>query len=129
MTGLTVEAEDGETNMFGRKVKTMQTGITITGNAITGTLKYISSGAIAQDWGAGHFLCLKVSDADPTKSVKIGLNPSVGSGLLQIDGDKNGVFKVTDKNLQKFAVLQNEGGNTLLQQFDLSGLTLEDPPA
>lgn len=129
MTGLTVEAEDGETNIFGRKVKTMQTGITITGNAITGTLKYLSSGAIAQDWGAGHFICLKVSDADPSKSVKIGLNPSDGTGLLQIDNDKNGVFKVTDKDTQRFAVLQNESGNTLLQQFDLSGLTLEAPPA
>lgn len=129
MTGLTVEAEDGETNIFGRKVKTMQTGITITGNAITGTLKYLSSGAIAQDWGAGHFICLKVSDADPSKSVKIGLNPSQSSGLVQIDEDKNGVFKVTDKDTQRFAVLQNESGNTLLQQFDLSGLTLEAPPA
>lgn len=129
MTGLTVEAEDGETNIFGRKVKTMQTGITITGNAITGTLKYLSSGAIAQDWGAGHFICLKVSDADPSKSVKIGLNPSDGTGLIQIDNDKNGVFKVTDKDTQRFAVLQNESGNTLLQQFDLSGLTLEAPPA
>ena len=107
----------------------MQTGITITGNAITGTLKYLSSGAIAQDWGAGHFICLKVSDADPSKSVKIGLNPSAGTGLLQIDNDKNGVFKVTDKDTQRFAVLQNESGNTLLQQFDLSGLTLEAPPA
>lgn len=129
MTGLTVEAEDGETNIFGRKVKTMQTGITITGNAITGTLKYLSSGAIAQDWGAGHFICMKVSDADPSKSVKIGLNPSDGTGLIQIDNDKNGVFKVTDKDTQRFAVLQNESGNTLLQQFDLSGLTLEAPPA
>ena len=129
MTGLTVEAEDGETNIFGRKVKTMQTGITITGNAITGTLKYLSSGAIAQDWGAGHFICLKVSDADLSKSVKIGLNPSAGTGLLQIDNDKNGVFKVTDKDTQRFVVLQNESGNTLLQQFDLSGLTLEAPPA
>lgn len=107
----------------------MQTGITITGNAITGTLKYLSSGAIAQDWGPGHFICLKVPDADPTKVVKIGLNPSAGTGLLQIDGDKNGVFKVTDKGIQRFAILQNENGNTLLQQFDLSGLTLEAPPA
>lgn len=129
MTGLTVEAEDGETNMFGRKVKTMQTGITITGNAITGTLKYISSGAIAQDWGAGYFLNLKFPDADYTKTVKVGLNPSQGSGLVQIDSDKNGVFKVTDKDLQKFVILQKDGLSTLLQSFDLSGLTLEDPPA
>lgn len=126
MTGLTVEAEDGETSLFGRKVKTMQTGITIADGAITGTLKYISSGAIAQDWGAGNFLCLKVPDADITNmTVKVGLNPSEGSGLVALDSDKNGVFKVTDKDLQKFVVLQQDGINTKIQTFDLSGLTLE----
>lgn len=126
MTGLTVEAEDGETSLFGRKVKTMQTGITIADGAITGTLKYISSGAIAQDWGAGNFLCLKVPDADITNmTVKVGLNPSQGSGLVALDADKNGVFKVTDKDLQKFVVLQQDGVNTKIQTFDLSGLTLE----
>lgn len=126
MTGLTVEAEDGETSLFGRKVKTMQTGITISGNAITGTLKYISSGAIAQDWGAGNFICLKIPDADVTNmTVKVGLNPSQGSGLVALDADKNGVFKVTDKDTQKFVVLQQDGVKTKLQEFDLSGLTIE----
>ena len=126
MTGLTVEAEDGETSLFGRKVKTMQTGITIADGAITGTLKYISSGAIAQDWGPGNFLCLKVPDADITNmTVKVGLNPSQGSGLVALDADKNGVFKVTDKDLQKFVVLQQDGVNTKIQTFDLSGLICE----
>ena len=126
MTGLTVEAEDGETSLFGRKVKTMQTGITIADGAITGTLKYISSGAIAQDWGPGNFLCLKVPDADITNmTVKVGLNPSEGSGLVALDSDKNGVFKITDKNVQKFMVLQQNGAQQKLQEFDLSGLTLE----
>lgn len=126
MTGLTVEAEDGETSLFGRKVKTMQTGITIADGAITGTLKYISSGAIAQDWGPGNFLCLKVPDADITNmTVRVGLNPSQGSGLVALDSDKNGVFKVTDKNTQKFVVLQQDGVKTKLQEFDLSGLTIE----
>ena len=104
----------------------MQTGITVTGNAITGTLKYISSGAIAQDWGAGNFLCLKFPDADlDTTVVKVGLNPSVGSGLIALDSDKNGVFKVTDKNTQKFAVLQQKGEAVSLVLYDLSGLTCE----
>lgn len=126
MTSLTVEAEDGETSLFGRKVKTMQTGITINDNAITGTLKYISSGAIAQDWGPGNFLCLKVPDADITNmTVKVGLNPSAGSGLVALDADKNGVFKVTDKDTQKFVILQQDGAKTKLQEFDLSGLTIE----
>lgn len=104
----------------------MQTGITIANGAVTGTLKYISSGAIAQDWGPGNFLCLKFPDADiTTKTVKVGLNPSQGSGLVALDADKNGVFKVTDKDLQKFVVLQQDGVNTKIQTFDLSGLACE----
>ena len=30
--------------------------VTVTGNKITGTLKYLSTGTIASDWGAGYFL-------------------------------------------------------------------------
>ena len=104
----------------------MQSGITVTGNAITGTLKYIASGAIADDWGPGNFICLKFPDADiTTKTVKVGLNPTQGSGLVALDADKNGVFKVTDKNVQKFVVLQTDGAAYSLQEFDLSGLTCE----
>lgn len=126
MTGVTVEAESGNTTIFGRKVSTMQSGITVANGAITGTLKYIASGAIADDWGPGNFICLKFPDADiTTKTVKVGLNPSQGSGLVALDADKNGVFKVTDKDTQKFVVLQIDGANTSLQEFDLSGLTCE----
>ena len=126
MTGVTVEAENGNTELFGRKVSTMQTGITVASGAITGTLKYISSGAIAQDWGAGNFLCLKFPDADIANlTVKVGLNPSEGSGLVALDADKNGVFKITDKNRQQFVVLQQNGTNSTVQSFDLSGLTCE----
>lgn len=104
----------------------MQTGITVTGNAITGTLKYISTGAIAQDWGPGNFIVLKFPDADITNmTVKVGLNPSEGSGLVALDADKNGVFKITNKDTQKFVVLQQDGLAHKLQEFDLSGLTLE----
>ena len=125
MTGVTAEAENGNTTIFGRKVSTMQTGITVSGNAITGTLKYIASGAIADDSGAGNFICLKFPDADLTKTVKVGLNPSQGSGLVALDADKNGVFKVTDKNAQKFVILQLDGDAYSMQEFDLSGLTCE----
>lgn len=126
MTGVTVEAENGNTTIFGRKVSTMQTGITVTGSAITGTLKYLASGAIADDWGPGNFLCLKFPDADiETTVVKVGLNPSQSSGIVELDSDKNGVFKVTDKNAQQFIVVQRKGDAVSVQSFDLSGLTCE----
>ena len=63
-------------------------------------------------------------DADAT-SVLVGLEPSEGSGLVELinDPDKNGVFKITDKNKQKLVVVQKCAGFNLIQRFDLSGLT------
>lgn len=55
------------------------------------------------------------------------MQPSQGSGLVEIinDPDKNGVFKVTDKNIQKFVIVQTDGKSTTTTIYDLSGLTLE----
>lgn len=107
----------------------MQTGVTVANGAITGTLHYLSSGQLVTDWGAGNFLALKFTDIDSdATSVKVGLEPSVSSGLVEIinDPDKNGVFKITDKDAQKFVVVQSDGVFTRKQTWDLSGLTVED---
>ena len=107
----------------------MQSGISVSDNAITGTLKYLSSGQLVTDWGAGNFLALKFSGTDPrATSVKVGLAPSEGSGLVELidDPDQNGVFKITNKDVQKFKVVVSDGTNTTVQTFDLSGLTVED---
>ena len=36
----------------------------------------------------------------------------------------NGVFKVTDKDVQDFLVVQTDGAKSGVQAYDLSGLTL-----
>ena len=119
--------------MFGTQVKDIQTGVTVANGAITGTLKYLSTGALATDWGAGNFLAVKFTniDSDAT-SVLVGLEPSAGGGLVELinDPDKNGVFKITDKNTQKLKIVQSAKGSdgstyTNVQTFDLSGLTCE----
>lgn len=99
-------------------------------SAITGTLKYMSeSNAITDVWGPGNFIALEFDDIDPEAvSIKVGLEPSQGSGLVEIinDPDKDGVFKVTDKNAQNFKVVQTDAdGKVKIQRFDLSGLTCE----
>lgn len=104
----------------------MQTGLNVANSAITGTLKYINSGTLATDWGAGNFMALKFTNIDEdATSVKVGMEPSMGSGLVEIltDPDKNGVFKVTNKS-QKFVVVSTVNGFTNKQIYDLSGLTL-----
>lgn len=116
--------------MFGYHVSDLQNNdVTVTDGKIAGTLKYIDEGSLADTWGAGNFVALKFTDLDADAvSVKVGLDPSQGSGLVEIidDPDKNGAFKVTNKNTQKFKVVQEtEDGRTLTQTFDLSELVLE----
>lgn len=109
----------------------MQTGLNIANGKATGTLKYYAepSSAIVTRWGAGNFIVVNLADNDFTglTSVKIGMNPSQGSGLQEIinDPDKNGVFKVTDASTQKFVVESTDGTYTKKQEIDLSDLTCE----
>lgn len=108
----------------------MQTGLNVANGKITGTLKYIDGGISPSGplSGSGNFMALKFSniDADAT-SVLVGLEPSVGTGLVELinDPDKNGVFKITDKNTQKFVVVQKVNGFDYRQEFDLSELTCQ----
>ena len=116
-------------DLWGTPVSDVQTNVTIENNAISGTLKYVDSGALADGWGAGNFLALDLSsnDFDDLTSVKVGMEPSAGSGLVELinDPDKNGVFKVTDKYNQKFVIVSTDGKNAVTQKYALSGLTLE----
>ena len=107
--------------------------VAVSGNAITGTLKFIEGGLSPAGplSGDGYFLALKLSniDADAT-SVKVGLSPSEGTGLVEIidDPDKNLVAKITNNNTQIFVVEQSDNkGNKRTQKFSLAGLTLEEP--
>lgn len=107
----------------------MQTNVAVSNGKVTGTLKYVDSGALAHDWGAGNFLVLKWTDPDQhAESLKVGLNPSEGSGLIECidDTDRNGVFKITDPEKQKFIVLSaGTGYGSTRQEFDLSELVLQ----
>lgn len=129
MTGVTVSAVDSDTDFWGTTASDMQTGITVANGAITGTLKKLTSGQLVTDWGEGYFLGLAFTDLDSrAATVKVGLRPSQGSGLVDIvpDPDRMGVFKITDKDAQKFVVESADtSGTKTTQVFDLSGLTLE----
>lgn len=105
----------------------MQSDITISGSTITGTLKYLGTdNAITQVWGYGNFIALKFPDADIENSiVKVSLEPSAGSGLVELDSDKNGIFKISDKMSQKLVVSITKDGETVVQRYDLSGLTCQ----
>ena len=122
---ISVLPEDSSSELFGTAVSDMQSGIVISNNAITGTLKYLSSGSLVTTFGAGNFIALKfVNPNENIKSIRVGLNPSEGTGLVELDADMNGVFKITNKDTQVFEVVSTDGTTTKTQTFDLSGLTL-----
>ena len=80
-------------------------------------------------WGPGYFFAFKITgeDAKSTKTL-VGLEPSAGSGLVDIHGDleMNGIAKITDPKTQRFKVIQSDNaGHRNVQYYDLSGLVLE----
>lgn len=111
---------------WGTNVSDMQSDIAVADGKITGTLKYLDSGQLVTDWGAGNFMALKFTVPEQATSCKVGLDPSEGSGLVELDDDKDGVFKVTDNEEQKFVVVTTDGVHTLRQEFSLADLTCLD---
>ena len=104
----------------------MQTSIAVADGAITGTLKYLSSGQLVTDWGAGNFMALAFTESDDSvTAVYAGLNPSVSSGIQKLDSDMDGVFKVTDKDKQVLELVEIKGGFAYPSTYDLSGLTCQ----
>lgn len=108
----------------------MQTGVSVANERVTGTIKYFDTpGEIVDYWGPGNFFAFKISNIDSNAtSCKVGLEPSDGTGLVEIinDPDKNGIAKLNPAKKQKFKVVQTDNaGHRNVQYYDLSGLTLE----
>ena len=129
---ITLSALAGTTDLWGTLVSSIQNDITVTGDKITGTLYPVTEGALPAKWGEGYFIAIQftASSWTPYTSVKVGMDPSESSGLVELinDPDKAGVFKVTDKDIQLVAVLGTDGKDVLYRTYDISGLTLSDTP-
>lgn len=111
-----------------KKVSDMQENIIIGDDKITGTLKFIKGGIAPSGIlaGDGYFMALKFSDVDASAtSKKVGLVPSEGSGLVELDEDMNAFMKITDITKQVFEVVITDGTRTGVQKFDLSELELK----
>lgn len=114
-----------------KKPEDFQSDVTVSDGKIYGTLTYIEdglspSGPLA---GSGYFLALKWNNpAENTTSLKVGLVPSTsGMDLIEClsDTDRNGVFKITDKDSQVFVIETTKDGVVQHRAYDLSKLVLE----
>lgn len=112
-------------------VTDLQSGVVVSGDKVTGTLKYQgTSNPITDVWGNGYFVGLKftANDWDDYTSVLVGLEPSAGSGLVEIKDDDthDGVFKITNKNTQKFVVRATNSIETIEKKYSLANLVLQN---
>ena len=131
-TGVTIKAEAGDTTFpwTDYTPSDFQSDVAVSDDDITGTLMFIEgglspSGPLAGD---GNFIALKFN-ADWSKytSVKIGLDPSEGTGLVEIidDPDKNAVIKITNKQQIFKVVATLTDGTIITDEYSLATLVLE----
>lgn len=117
---VTVAPESADSVLFDLTVGNIQDDITITGDQITGTLKYVASGSSVDYWHTHYFLALKFSDAPQGATIKTGIK-----GLVELDADMNCLYAITDLNLP-IKVIQTTANSVINKSFDLSKLVLEE---
>ena len=124
---ITVKATATE-EMFDHQIADLQENVVINGNKIYGKLKFVADGKLPKAWNNNYFLALDFTTipANAT-SVKVGLDPSKGSGLVEIidDPDKNGAFSIDPAGGQRFVVKTTTPDGVKTQVFDLSNLKFE----
>lgn len=124
---LTVEPEDGETELFGKYVEDLQEDVLVGNNSISGNLKYVTeytgfSGDPNEQ--EGHYLALKFEATEgATTTVEI-----IGGdhGPVELDSDMNIVCRIKN-NHQKIKVVTSLDGASITKVYDLSTLELLPP--
>lgn len=116
------------TDLLGKSVSDLQSGITIGSDAITGTLKYVTgytgfSGDVSEQ--SGNYIALHCESAGADKITVELINGTVGHPV-ELDDDGLIVIRITDKATQKIKVVAYEGERTVEKVYGLTGLTLNN---
>ncbi len=128
MISLSVNAMDGETDVYGLNVSDLQSGIVIGESDISGTLLYVSEypGFNGSDISeqSGNYLALKVDVPEGANVTTELVNGK--KGAVDLTADKFCVYRITDKDTQqiKFTVSKNE--ESKVSVYSLTGLTLNE---
>lgn len=124
---LTVEAPSSTDNVLGKLASDLQTNVTLSGENITGTLKYLSGFTGYSEETSlqeGNYLALEISAApiDVITTAEL-LGSSEAPKKVGTDGIV--VFRVTNTVSQKIKVTAIMGRETTIKTYNLSGLKLE----
>ncbi len=120
---------DVHASVLGYTVSDLQSDIAVVSNEITGTLAYVTdfTGFSGDpELQKGNFLALSF-DSDPAAdkmTVEL-MGAQVSPGEIELDSDKDCVFRITDKDAQSVVFRAYKGGEVTRRTYKLSGLVLE----
>ena len=131
MTGVAIEPEDSDTEVLGKYVSALQTGVEIADGLVTGTLKHVTgytgfSGATEEQ--SGNYLAMRVDTDDNTDVITVELIGGTVGHPVTLDSDRNIVIRITDPIHQKIRVVVTnaDGTDTQTYLYKLYRLNLEE---
>lgn len=129
LTTLSIDSDiSAGTDLLGKSVTDLQSGVIVGDSQIVGTLKYVDdytgfSGDPNEQ--KGNFLVLHCEAADTVDSLSVEvINGTVGHPVT-LDEDGIAVLRIADKFRQKIRFAAYKDDTSCTKTFDLSGLTLE----
>ena len=124
---LSVKPEDGEAVLFGKTVNELQSDVVVSDDEVTGTLKYVDgyvdfSSNVSEQ--SGNYLALKI-EAEPAEAETVVELVGGTKGPVTLDDDMNIVLLIKNKDTQSIKVTVNDGEDSAIKTYGLTGLTLE----
>lgn len=112
---------------MGKKPADLQTGIKISENEITGTLKHVTgytgfNNSVVEEQ-SGNYIALKMA-VTPTDAVTTVEIVGGSKGAVQLDEDMMFVGRIKNKDTQKIRVISKKGDSSVTKTYGLTGLTL-----
>lgn len=124
-----MEPENGETDVLGKTVAELQSGVTISGSTISGTLNNIDgytgfSGNVAEQ--SGHYLVLRADTGNASDTITVELIGGTVGHPITLDSDRNIVLRIANTSTQSVKVVATDGKHTVTKSYSLTGLTLAE---
>ena len=124
-----MEPENGETDVLGKTVAELQSGVTISGSTISGTLNNIDgytgfSGNVAEQ--SGHYLVLRADTGNASDTITVELIGGTVGHPVTLDSDRNIVLRIANTSTQSVKVVATDGKHTVTKSYSLTGLTLAE---
>lgn len=124
-----MEPENGETDVLGKTVAELQSGVTISGSTISGTLNNIDgytgfSGNVAEQ--SGHYLVLRAETGNASDTITVELIGGTVGHPVTLDSDRNIVLRIANTSTQSVKVVATNGKRTVTKSYSLTGLTLAE---